>query len=87
MVINPALTTDEKVYLRQNPAEITPDKINPDLTDEAKKMLRVKKEILIELKPIVLLAAQYQQSGNLPPEDIQITLTNLINRLLGAEED
>jgi hypothetical protein len=86
MVINPALSTDEKAYLKQNPAEITPDKINPDLTDEAKKMLRVKKEILIELKPIVILAAEYQQSGKLPPDNMQATLTNLINRLLNAEE-
>jgi|MudIll2142460700_1097286.scaffolds.fasta_scaffold38865_7 hypothetical protein len=87
MVINPALSTDEKAYLKQNPAEITPNKINPDLTDEAKKMLRVKKEILIELKPLVIIAAEYHKSGKLPPDNLQATLTSLINRLLSAEED
>lgn len=87
MTINPSLDSETKAYLRANPADIKGDYLNPNLTDEAKKMLRVKKEILVELKPIVLLAADYQKNGQLPPDNLQATLTSLINRLLQAEED
>lgn len=82
MTINPSLDAETKAYLRANPADIKGDYINPGLTDEAKKMLRVKKELLIQLKPIVLMAADYHKSGKLPPADVQKTLTDLINRLL-----
>ena len=87
MTINPNLDAETKAYLRANPADIKGDYLNPDLTDEARKMLRVKKEILIELKPLVLVAAECQRSGKLPPENLRATLTSLINRLLSAEED
>jgi len=86
-VIDPTISTAEKDILKANPELITPDKINPNLTDDQKKMLRVKKEILIELKPIVIMAADYQITGQLPSSEIQAKLTDLINKLVELSGD
>lgn len=84
MTINPDLDAETKAYLRENPADIKGNYLNPGLTDEAKKMLRVKKELLIQLKPAVLMAAEYHKSGKLPPDDVQKLLADLINQLLAV---
>lgn len=81
-VINPALTEDAKAALKKDPALITGDLLNPDLSEEQLKVLKVKKEILVELKPLVVMAIQLQQKGELPPADVQKKLAELINRLV-----
>lgn len=80
--INPKLDVETREYLKNNPAEIRGDYLNPSLTEEQKKMLRVKKEILIELKPLVLAAEEYQRTGVMPADEITEKLTELTNRLV-----
>lgn len=80
--INPKLDVETREYLKNNPAEIRGDYLNPNLTEEQKKMLRVKKDILIELKPLVLAAEEYQRTGVMPADEITEKLTELTNRLV-----
>jgi len=87
LVINPNLDAETKAYLREHPDEIEGNYLNPDLSEETKKMLRVKKEILIQLKPLVIMATEYQQTGKLPPDEVQTKLTGLINRLVELAEE
>jgi hypothetical protein len=86
MTINPNLDAETKAYLKANPADIKGEYLNPNLSDEAKKMLRVKKEILIQLKPLVLMAAEYHTTGKLPTEDVQLKIAELLNKLVEMED-
>jgi hypothetical protein len=60
---------------------------DPNLTEDQKEVLRVKKQVLIELKPLVLMAHEYHKTGQLPPEDVQRKLTELINKLVEMGSD
>jgi len=86
-VIAPDVTAEQRSIFKENPSLITGSSINPNLTDDQRKVLRVKKQILIELKPLVLIAAEYQRTGQLPPSEVQAKLTELINRLVAIAED
>ena len=86
-VIDPAIPIEQKDILKADPELIKPAQINPNLTDETKKMLRVKKEILVELKPLVLVAGEYQITGKLPDDDILNQLTKLIDKLIILSEE
>lgn len=86
-VIAPDVTAEQRSIFKENPSLITGSSINPNLTDDQRKVLRVKKQILIELKPLVLIAAEYQRTGQLPPAEVQAKLTELINRLVAIAED
>jgi len=86
-VINPAITAAEKEMLKANPDQITGGYLNQDISEDQRKILRVKKQILIELKPLVIMAAEYQTTGQLPPAEVQKKLTELINRLVELAED
>lgn len=86
-VINPALPVEEQAELRKNPALIKGNKLNPNLSEEQKEVLRVKKDVLKELKPLVLMASDYSLTGKVPPKELQDQLTSLINRLLLEMED
>lgn len=81
-VINPDLDDAEKNVLRANPDLIKGDKLRPGITEDEWKILRVKKDILVELKKVVLLTEEYHKTGTLPPAEVQREITNLINRLL-----
>ena len=81
-VIDPSVSPEIKARLKTDTSLITPEFLNPKLTDETRKMLRVKKEILIEMKPLVLLAEEYQRTGVLPTKDVTDELTKLANRLV-----
>ena len=87
-VIDKSVPIEQKELLKADPELIKPGQINPKLTEDTKKMLRVKKEILVELKPLVLLAGEYQITGKVPNDDILGQLTKLIDRLviLAGEE-
>lgn len=85
-VIAPDLSEEQKAVLRKDPSLITGKYINQNLTEDQKKILNIKKDILIELKPLVLMAAEYNETGQLPPEDIQNKLTRLINKLVELSE-
>jgi len=86
-VMAPDLTPSLKETLRKDPSLITGNYINPNLTEDQKKILRVKKDILVQLKPLVLMAAEYNKTGMLPSEDIQNKLTELINKLVEVSEN
>lgn len=81
-VIDKSIPIEQKDILKADPELIKPEQIDKNLTEETKKMLRVKKEILIELKPLVLMAGEYQITGKLPDDDILNQLTKLIDKLV-----
>jgi len=81
-VIDKNIPVEQKDILKADPELIKPEQIDKTLTEDTKKMLRVKKEILVELKPLVLIAGEYQVTGKLPDDDIMNQLTKLIDRLV-----
>lgn len=85
-VINPSVTADQKAMLKKEPSLIQGEYLNPKLSDAQRQVLRVKKEILNEMKPLVKMAIEFQKSGTLPPAEIQEKLTDLINRLISIVE-
>ncbi len=86
-VLDPSLTEDKKAAIKADLSLVTPEMINQNISESQRDALRVKKQILIELKPLVLMVAEYTKTGTLPPDDVQRKLTELINRLVGALED
>lgn len=85
-VINPAVSAEEKAQLKKDPSLIQGDYLNPNITEDQWEVLKVKKRILVELKPLVTMAAQYHQTGELPPAEVQKKLTDLINQLIALVE-
>ncbi len=81
-VIDKKIPAEQKDILKADPELIKQNQIDPNLTEDTKKMLRVKKEILVELKPLVLIAGEYQITGKLPDDDIMSQLTKLIDKLV-----
>jgi len=86
-VLDPEITGEERAALKVNPKLITPDMIRPDLTDEQRKILRVKKEILVELQDAIEISDGYLKSGGTPPVEVQNQITDQINRLLALIGD
>jgi hypothetical protein len=41
---------------------------------------------LVELKPLIAMAAQLQLKGELPPAEVQGKITELINKLISLVE-
>ncbi len=81
-VINPDVSPDIKSQLKKEPSLIKGEYLNPNITDDQWEVLKVKQRILLELKPLVAMAAQYQMNGQLPPAETQKKLTDLINQLI-----
>lgn len=81
-VINPDVTPEIKAQLKKDPALIKGKYINPDISDDQWEVLKVKQRILNELKPLVAMAANYHQAGELPPAEVQKQITDLINDLI-----
>ena len=81
-VISDEYSTEEKQLLKDNPSLLAGADLKKDLTDEQKEVLKVKREILVELYPIVQLSIDYVHSGSVPPGDLQETLVRLINKLV-----
>lgn len=53
-----------------------------DLTEEEKKILRQKKEIMTEVYPAINLYAGYADSGALPDSDLETLIVSKLNQLL-----
>lgn len=85
-VINPAVNAETKAQLKKEPSLIKGEYINPDISPDQWEVLKVKQRILLELKPLVSMAAQYHQKGELPPAEVQKKLTDLINQLIALME-
>jgi len=86
-VINPMIGAEEKKILKADPTLIAGNKMNQDLSDKEREILRVKKEILVELKPIIEMLGEYRKTGTVPPAEVQKKLTDLINQLLEGRKE
>ena len=53
----------------------------PNLTEEEKKVLRVKRKVLVALKPVLDSYATYVRSGQLPPQELERKLLDLVTQL------
>lgn len=53
-----------------------------DLTEEEKKILRSKKEIMTEVYPAIELYAGYANSGVLPGDELETLIISRLNQLL-----
>jgi len=81
-ILKPEITGEERARLSANPSLITPAMMKSDISEDQWKILRVKKDILIELKKIVIIAADLVETGQLPTADVQDEMTRLLNRLI-----
>jgi hypothetical protein len=81
-VIDPSIVGEDRDKLKANPELITEDKIRPDLSEDQKDILNKKREVLIETKKYLEMAAAYRDRGEIAPADLQETITNLINSLV-----
>lgn len=52
------------------------------LTEDQKKVLRVKKTVLVEAWPVLKTYSYYANSGQVPPEDVTAHVIRLINLLV-----
>ena len=55
------------------------------LTEDQKEILRVKRKILTEMKPLLQKYADYVKLGQIPDEDVEATILNYLERLLGEQ--
>jgi hypothetical protein len=80
-VLKPDLVPDILEMVREDPAKITPEMLRTDLTTSEKDALRLKKEILIELHPLLLTYARYVKYGQVPPEELSARVIQLVTLL------
>jgi hypothetical protein len=57
---------------------------SPNLTDAQKQVLRVKKEILTQVAPMLGAYAGYVEKGVIPPSELELQIMQLLNRLAEA---
>ena len=67
--------------VKNDPAKIAPEMLRADLTAAEENMLRAKKEILIELHPLLLTYARYVKYGQVPPEELSDRVVQLVTLL------
>jgi disulfide oxidoreductase YuzD len=53
----------------------------PDLTDAQKEILRQKKKVLVELKPLIAAYDGYVQQDAAPSPQLEAQITDLLNQL------
>ena len=53
----------------------------PDLTDAQKDILRQKKKVLVEVKPLIAAYDGYVQQGAAPSPQLEAQITDLLNQL------
>ena len=53
----------------------------PDLTEAQKEVLRQKKKILVEAKPLITAYDGYVQQGATPSPQLEVQITDLLNQL------
>ena len=55
-----------------------------DLPEDAKRIMRVKRGILIELEPKIILMKHYLDTGAIPPDDLEAEVIRLVKKLMGV---
>jgi len=58
----------------------------PNLTESQIKILKAKREVLLELHPAALMYGRYVQSGAIPAADLEAKVIGYIEKLLSAAE-
>ena len=81
-ILSPSVTGEERARFYDNPGLITDDDMKPDISEDQWKVLRVKKQILIELKPLVVIAATRVETGQVPSAELLAEMTRLLNKLI-----
>lgn len=83
-IIDPALPFAEREALKESikdGAVLPADKMNPNLTNEQKDILRTKKEIMTEVYPLISLYTSYAESGSVPSAETETQIISLLDRL------
>jgi hypothetical protein len=81
-ILAPSVTGEERAKFYADPSLITDNDMKPDISEDQWKALRIKKEILIELKPMVIIAATRVETGQIPSAELQGEMTRLLNKLI-----
>ena len=55
-----------------------------DLTEDDKKILRIKRGVLVELEPKIKLMKQYLDTGTVPPDGLETEVIRLTKLLMGV---
>ena len=55
---------------------------SPTLTDAQREVLKVKRKILVEYEAVMKIYAQYVDTGQIPPRELENTLIEQMNKLL-----
>ena len=58
------------------------DVIQPNLSEDQKKILKTKKIILTEMYDPMMLFTSYVKSGAIPPDELRIRVTAILNNLI-----
>jgi hypothetical protein len=86
-ILDPDVKPERRAILSAEPSLIADDDLRDGITEEEWEILRVKKDILVDMKPLVLAAARYLDLGQVPPAEIQNDLTALVNRIIALAGD
>jgi hypothetical protein len=86
-ILDPDVKPERRAILSAEPSLIADDDLRDGITEEEWEILRVKKDILVDMKPLVLAAARYLDLGQVPPAEIQNDLTALVNKIIALAGD
>ena len=86
-ILDPDVSPENRAIYSKEPSLIPDRDLREGITEEEWEILRVKKDILVEMKPLVLLSAKYIDAGQVPPAEIQNDLTALVNKIIALAGD
>ena len=86
-ILDPDVDPEKRAMYAKEPSLIPDRDLREGITEEEWEILRVKKDILVDMKPLVLLAAKYTNAGQVPPAEIQNDLTLLVNKIIALTGD
>lgn len=81
-ILAPDVTAEDRARFSKDPSLITDDDMREGITEDQWEILRVKKEILVNLQPLVIIAATMTEDGQIPSADLQRDMTALLNQLI-----
>ena len=81
-ILKPETKAEDRARFSADPSLITSSDMKSDISNDQWKVLRVKKDVLVELKPLVVMAAGLVETGQVPTADIQDEMVRLLNRLI-----
>lgn len=83
-VIDPSIIPEDREMLRANPDKITEDMIRQTLTEDERKVLRQKRQVLQEVQPMLLAWDTYRKRGEVAPAELQNSITRMLDTLLSV---